>query len=128
MDKIVKDHVGVGIKPPINGGNADNSEQKIESYLRILDTYDNKFYFANTQTPEELIWDSCIDHLPDLNQYDSQQCYKEKFKCYTVKHFGEDAVSATDILSAQRYLMNQIPPKTHIWEEFVIIIKEIINR
>jgi predicted ATPase len=126
LNVIVSNHIGVKLDLPLNGGNADNSEQKKDLLLKVLDKYSECFFFGNTLTPEELIWNSCEKTVDDLLPFATVKGFKEKFVKYSQSLFGS-SVNANDIYNAQRILVNKIAKDEPLWCGFVSIVEEMVD-
>ena len=123
IERIFTEYTGVGLELPLNGG--DNTDQKKEMYLSALDTYNERFRFLNTENPEELIWNALTGVDVDLEPYININCYKQRFVNYTKDRIGSS--TAQEILIFQRQLLNQIPIDEPIWQEFVEVIRGVVE-
>ncbi len=127
LKNIFEDYVGQAIAFPLNGGNADNAQEKEECYLRAIDIYSKQFFFANTQTPEHLLLFT-LDEFGDFSEEDEvdSETAKQEMKQYAVTHFDEPEVSALDILNAQRGLLSKVPKENPLWLEYVERVREVL--
>jgi energy-coupling factor transporter ATP-binding protein EcfA2 len=129
LENIVKENIGRKISLPLNGGNADNSQQKIDMQLRILDIYRERFFFGNTWIPEELVWQSAKNQV-GVSEADFEDipCYKNKFKEYTAVDLGIDLseLRASDLLQTQRRFASKIPENDELWNGFLRVVRGIV--
>ena len=128
LANIVKKHVGINIKLPLDGGNGDSSKQKAQCFLKVLDTYSERFFFVNSQTPEDLLWSASIGSnllVSDINQ--KGLGVKENFVEYAKTDYGQSSVNSDDIFYAQKSLLGKVPNSAPLWSGFYAVIKNIVS-
>lgn len=110
------------IKLPLDGGNASNTEQKIEFKLKILDLYHDKFHFMNVDTPEEFIWKIAQGDRPTnidaLKEDLNTGPYKERFKKATILNLGKAYTSSKTIYDLQTAFLQKRDTDHPLWIEF----------
>lgn len=125
LDQIIVNYIGCDVKFPLDGGNKPNTEQKIKYQLAAIEAYNSKFYFCNTEIPEELIWNSTIHIVPTLSNYDSEPDYKKKFIKLTCDALDTDDVTSSDILHEQKRLLSKMSGP--LWNEFINTVRQIVT-
>lgn len=115
---------------PLNGGNSDNSAQKEEFKLKMLDIYHEKFNFMNVDTPEELIWEiasnSGIFDVDSIKQHFATGSYKDKFRFFSEDEYGGETDS-TRILEAQRRFLAKRNIMHPLWLGFKEILRIMLE-
>jgi len=127
LASIVKKHIGVSLSFPLDGGNANNNDQKIALHLKALKAYSNRFFFGNTQTPEDLIWEICSYNNCDLEKLRDEPCAKDRLRKYAEAQLGTTNISANEILFSQRTLINEFSHDDEPWLEFIKIVADIVD-
>jgi predicted ATPase len=116
---------------PLNGGNADNSLQKIDFKLKILDLYHNKFKFMNVKTPEKLIWEIASGDMPTnidaikIKIFTGE--YKDRFRDATFLNLGEEQVNSKTVLDLQIAFLHKRNNKHPLWVEFKELLITILG-
>jgi predicted ATP-dependent endonuclease of OLD family len=107
------------IKLPIDSNMKDHEKRKV--YLNSIKTYERKFFFGNTNTPEELIWKTS---KKSIEYSEKDQNYKKRFENITTLEVGDS--TSSEILFMQKIFINKIDIDNELWTELVEIVKKII--
>ena len=126
LEKLLVEYVGTKLKLPLNGGDgtAQNIKEKTLTIRKAFDIYNEHFFFGNTQTPEELLYEIFKDRH-EFQQHLQQNNFKELFKQLALDSYGES--TAQSIMYEQKRWIRQIPEDNLIWEDFVTIVAKIIG-
>lgn len=115
---------------PLNGGNSDNSVQKKEFKLKMLDVYHDKFNFMNVDTPEELIWkiasNSDLFDIDSIKKRFSTGSYKDRFRLFSEYDYGSETDS-TQIFETQRRFLAKRNTSHPLWLEFKEILRLMLE-
>ncbi|EOD9420271.1 ATP-dependent endonuclease [Vibrio campbellii] len=133
IDLILAEQIGRkgdSFKLPLNGGNHDNSSQKLNFKLKMLDLYHQKFKFMNVDTPEEFIWriaegDDILNIDGIRNRFNSGS-YKERFESFTKAQY-KDKTDAKKIFDNQLLFLNMRDSNHPDWVEFKNIVQSTLS-
>ncbi|EKO3797959.1 AAA family ATPase [Vibrio harveyi] len=133
LDEILVKQIGNKCKLEsltVNGGNQDNTDEKIQFKLRMLDIYHDKFHFMNTDTPEELIWEIAkgdeLFNIEAIKSRFSSGKFKDRFKAFTSHQNNGDSNSQT-ILNSQLVFLYKRDKEHRLWIEFKETISKILD-
>ncbi|MDG2848672.1 AAA family ATPase [Vibrio parahaemolyticus] len=115
---------------PLNGGNADNSAQKLEFKLRMLNVYHEKFQFMSAYTPEELVWEVAtgneLFNIPAIKERFSHGSYKNRFRQLSEEEYGEDT-SSKEIFELQKRFLARRDSSSPQWQKFKESVRLLIQ-
>ncbi|ELV8679622.1 ATP-dependent nuclease [Vibrio vulnificus] len=115
---------------PLNGGNADNSEQKLEFKLRMLNVFHEKFQFMSAYTPEELVWEVAtgndLFNISAIKERFSSGSYKDKFRQLSEEEYGEDT-TAKEIFELQKRFLARRDRNSPQWLKFKESVRLLIQ-
>jgi predicted ATPase len=130
LSDILEEQIKGKIKLPLNGGNADNSQQKIDFQLKILDLYHSKFNFINVTTPEEFIWEIASGDMPTnvdaIKEKIFMGIYKDRFKEAVLLNLGSDNVNSKTIYDLQVAFLHKRNNQHPQWVEFKELLMKIL--
>ncbi|MFS1980796.1 ATP-binding protein [Vibrio lentus] len=116
---------------PLDDGDAPEDkakQQKLNSKLRILDKYHEKFHFMNTNTPEELVWLVAKGRLPDIYQeLHLTGDYKTRFESASIDMYGENETNSDTILSLQKAFLKARNNQHSLWIELLEDIRQYLD-
>lgn len=134
LDDILQKQIkglGCEIILPLNGGNASNTEQKIEFKLKILDLYHRKFRFMNVDTPEEFIWEIAVGDRPTnidaIKEDFTIGTYKERFRDAVISNLGEANADAKAIFALQIAFLQKRNKQHPLWGSFKELLSNILS-
>lgn len=134
LDDILQKQIkglGCEIKLPLNGGNASNTEQKIEFKLKILDLYHGRFRFMNVDTPEEFIWEMAAGDRPTnidaIKEDFTIGTYKERFRDAVISNLGEANADAKAIFALQIAFLQKRNKQHPLWGGFKELLSSILS-
>lgn len=134
LDDILQKQIkglGCEIKLPLNGGNASNTEQKIEFKLKILDLYHGRFRFMNVDTPEEFIWEMAVGDRPTnidaIKEDFTIGTYKERFRDAVISNLGEANADAKAIFALQIAFLQKRNKQHPLWGSFKELLSSILS-
>lgn len=114
IDDIIQQQIGISgstFNLPLNGGNANNSAQKLEFKLRMLNVFHEKFRFMSAYTPEELIWEIAtgdnLFNISAIKERFSEGSYKDKFRLLSEEENGGNTNSQDIFALQKRFLMRR---------------------
>ena len=115
---------------PLNGGDSDNSAQKENFKLKMLDVYHEKFNFMNVDTPEELIWEiasnSDLLNIDSIKKIFSTGPYKDRFRFFSEHDYGSKT-NSTQIFETQKRFLAKRDTNHSLWLEFKEILRLILE-
>ncbi|MBO0161560.1 AAA family ATPase [Vibrio alginolyticus] len=116
---------------PVDGGDAPKElkeKQKLESKLRILDKYHEKFHFMNTDTPEELVWLVAKGKLPEIYQeLLLTGDYKTRFENSCIEMYGKSETNAVTILNMQKAFLKARDREHPLWVELLADVRQFLD-
>lgn len=115
---------------PLDGGNADNLNQRTEFKLKMLDIYHKKFNFMNIDTPEELIWEivsnSDLLNINSIKKRFSTGSYKDRFRLFSEDDYGSKT-NSTQILETQKRFLAKRDTSHPLWVSFKEILRLMLE-
>lgn len=116
---------------PVDGGDAPEElkeAQRLNSKLRILDKYHEKFHFMNTDTPEELAWTIAKGRFPEIyKELHETGDYKTRFKNASIDMHGESETNAVTILSLQKAFLKARDKEHPLWIELLTDVRQFLD-
>lgn len=121
LKEILKSITGQEIKLPLNSNISEDNKKNI--YLNAINMYERKFFFGNTETPEELLWNVSKRSIEFDEKHNN---YKSKFHAATMLEIG--TASSDEIFYTQKTFIKKIDVTDIKWMEFAEIIEDLIEK
>lgn len=115
---------------PLNGGNAENSAQRLAFKPRMLNVYHEKFHFMSAYTPEELVWEVAtgneLFNISAMKDRFFDGSYKDRFRKLSAEEYG-DSTGAAEIFELQKRFLARRDSNSPQWQKFKESVRLVIS-